>query len=117
MPLPELNTRTVTVVDRCIPETSVNPTVTSESASSLIINGPTVGVVGQTLEFEAILTSPSGQRISEKSFRLVTWTSKPEILKTDDNVHWAMTAMEPGRYDLEITADDILATHTVKIFD
>ena len=117
MPLSEHDMRTITIIDRCIPENSINLSVTTESAASLTIIGPTVGVVGQTLEFETVLTSPSGQHISEKSFRLVTWTHKPEILKTDDNVHWTMVALEPGRYDLEITADDIMATHTVKIFD
>ena len=116
-PLSEISVRTITVIDRCIPENSINLSVNTESAASLTIVGPTVGVVGQTLEFETVLTSPSGQHISEKSFRLVRWTSKPEILKTEDNVHWTMVALEPGRYDLEITADDILATHTVKIFD
>src|SRR5262245_44908366 len=57
-----------------------------------------------------IVTDPSGARLPHATIQLKSPAGE-QTQTTDDNGQYAFTAIAPGRYDVEVTAQDFKADH------
>ncbi|OHT17140.1 hypothetical protein TRFO_12669 [Tritrichomonas foetus] len=112
------SSRIVTIFDKCIPENKLEIPVQTESAASLLIEGPHDAVIGQTLEFTTSLLTSEGKKISPKSYQHIKWTAYPENLRLNPETgKWEITMTEAGRFEIELIADDVRRTHDINVYE
>lgn len=110
--------RSVLITDRCIPENNITLHVKTFSIGRLDIEGPAQAVVGEKLEFTAHLITPDGETLPPEFYDQVTWSTPNGDLKYNNETgKWEITATEPGRLELILTADDSRRSHTVTVFE
>ena len=111
--------RTIAIYDKCIPEHKLDVPISTESAASLLIEGPHEAVIGQTLEFTTSLLTSEGKKISPRSYQHITWTWSPteNLTRNPETNKWQMECQSSGRFEFEIMADDVSRTHDINIYE
>jgi len=114
MDIPERN---VYLSDICIPEYYKLITVITEIPYYLEIDGPSYGLVDESIVFKTRVLSIKGNEITHSSLQTINWTTETNGLHNTFNNEWELTPTSTGRIAIIISADNIRATHFVDIID